>query len=87
MKGFKNNSKTETSLVAQWLRIHLGCKRQGFDRWSGAKIPHAWGQLSLGTTATEARVLWSTHDTTRVRVPQRKIPQDAAKILHAATKT
>ena len=35
-----------TSLVAQWLRIHLPMKGPVFDPWSG-KIPHAAEQLSL----------------------------------------
>ena len=77
----------ETSLVAQWLRIHLGCKRQGFHRWSGTKIPYALGWLNLGTTTAEAGLLWSTHNTTRVCALQRHIKQDATKILHAAAKT
>ena len=30
-----------TSLVVQWLRIHLPIKGHGFDAWSG-KIPQPW---------------------------------------------
>ena len=41
-----------TSLVAQWLRIHLPMQGHGFDSWSG-KIPHATEKLSLCTTTTE----------------------------------
>ena len=41
-----------TSLVVQWLRIHLAMKGHGFNPWSG-KIPHAVEQLSLCKTTTE----------------------------------
>ena len=43
-----------TSLVAQWLRIHLPMQGRGhgFEPWSG-KIPHAVEQLSPCATTTE----------------------------------
>ena len=41
-----------TSLVVQWIRIHLSMQRTWFDPWSG-KIPHAMGQLRPCTTAGE----------------------------------
>ena len=42
----ENRSKDDrgTSLVVQWLRIHLLMQGHGFDPWSG-KITHAEGQL------------------------------------------
>ena len=40
------------SLMVQWLRIHLPSRGHGFDTWS-RKIPHAAGQLSPCSTATE----------------------------------
>ena len=44
---------SETSLMVQWLRIHLPCRGHRFDPWSG-KIPRVSGQLSPCTAATEA---------------------------------
>ena len=43
-----------TFLVVQWLGIHLPKQGHRFDLCSG-KIPHSLGQLSLCTTATEAK--------------------------------
>ena len=45
-----------TSLVAQWIRIHLPMQGTQFDPWSGT-IPHAVEQLSLRATTT-ASMLW-----------------------------
>ena len=42
----------ETSLVAQWLRIHLSMQGTRFEPWS-RKIPHAAEQLSPCATTTE----------------------------------
>ena len=50
IKGIYKNSGT--SLVAQWLRIRLQCRGQGFEPWSG-KIPHAAEQLSPCATTIE----------------------------------
>ena len=41
-----------TSLLVQWLRIHLPVHGTWFDPQSG-KIPHAEGQLSARATTTE----------------------------------
>ena len=49
--------KTETSLVAQWIRIRLPSRGDGFDPWSG-KIPHVAEQPHPCTTTFEP-VLWS----------------------------
>ena len=46
------NSSLGTSLVSQWLRIHLRIQGHRFDPWSG-KIPHAAEQLSWCTTTTK----------------------------------
>ena len=35
-----------TSLVVQWLRIHLAMQARGFNPWSGIKFSHAKEQLS-----------------------------------------
>ena len=42
----------ETSLVVQWIRIHLPMKEHRLDPWSG-KIPHAVEQLSPRATNTK----------------------------------
>ena len=42
----------ETSLVVQWIRIHLPMKEHRLDPWSG-KIPHAVEQLSPCATNTK----------------------------------
>ena len=56
-----------TSLVVQQLRIRLAMQRQSSIPGQGTKIPQASEQLSQ-------------HATTRVHVPQQKIPQDTTKI-------
>ena len=45
-----------TSLVAQWIRIHLPMQETQSDPWSGT-IPHAVEQLSPRATTT-ASMLW-----------------------------
>ena len=47
-----NISNTGTSLVVQWLRIHLPMQGHRFNPWS-RKIPHASEQLSPCATTTE----------------------------------
>ena len=42
-----------TSLVVQWLRIHLAMRRRGWIPGQGTKIRHAVEQLSLHAAATE----------------------------------
>ena len=44
--------KIKTSLVAQWLRIHLPMQKLRFNPWS-RMIPHAVGQLSPNAASTE----------------------------------
>ena len=44
--------RQRASLIVQLVKIHLQCRRQEFDPWSG-KIPHAAGKLDPYTTATE----------------------------------
>ena len=46
----KDNAKT--SLVVQWLRIHLEMLGTWFNPWSG-KIPHTMEELSPCATTTE----------------------------------
>ena len=87
--------KKGTSLIVQWLRIHLPV--QGMWVWSlpgwGTKIPHAVGQLSPHTTTTELAcsragapqlesLYASTTEPTRsgARTPQWKTPCAATKI-------
>ena len=41
-----------TSLVVQWIRIHLQMQGPGFDPWAG-RIPHAAEQLSPCATTAE----------------------------------
>ena len=48
---FKSKTKG-TSLVAQWVGIHLTMQETWLDPWSG-KTSHAAGQLSPCATATE----------------------------------
>ena len=55
-----------TSLVVQWLRIHLPVQGMGFNPWFW-KIPHATEQLSLSATTSEARA-------PRPREPQQEKP-------------
>ena len=47
------NRLPETSLVVQWLRIHLPIQGAWVCPWSG-KIPHAEEQRSLCATTTES---------------------------------
>ena len=58
-----------TSLVVQWLGIHLPRQRTWAPSWSG-KVPRAAGQLNPSTTTTEPG-LWnpcsSTREATAVR--------------------
>ena len=51
-KQISKKKINRTSLVAQWLRIHLPMQGHGFEPWSG-KIPHTAEQLSLCATTTE----------------------------------
>ena len=43
----------KTSLVVEWMGIHLPMQAHGFHPWS-QKIPHAVEQLSLRTTTAES---------------------------------
>ena len=47
------NYTQRTSLVVQWLKIHLPVRDHGFDPWS-RKMPHVTEHLSPCTTTTEA---------------------------------
>ena len=55
-----------TSLLIQWIRIHLLMQGHGFSSWS-RKIPHAMGQLSPCTPTTEPMGCnaWSPSSTAR----------------------
>ena len=53
--GLILNLWTGTSLLVQWLRIHLPTQRHEFNPWSG-KNPHASEQLSPGATTAEVRM-------------------------------
>ena len=75
-----------TSLVAQWLRIHLPVQGHGFQPWSG-KIPHAAEQgsrgpclLSLHSRAREPQLL--KPPPSRAHVPQLLSPRAATAEAH-----
>ena len=77
------NSKTGTSQVVQWIRIHLPMQGTWCDPWSG-KIPHAAEQLTRATQLLKPMhlepVLYnrrSHHNEERVHCNQR-----AARVLH-----
>ena len=59
-----SNQYSRTSLVVQWLRIHLPMQGTWFHLWSG-KIPLAWGQLTHYAATTEAHKPWSPSSKTR----------------------
>lgn len=46
------------------VKMALQCRGDWSIPGLGTKTPNAVGQLSLQTTTTEARVLWSPRDTT-----------------------
>ena len=65
---------TRTSLVAQWLRIHL--PMQGTRVWALVqKIPHAAEQLSLHSRAREPQLLSLRATTTEAHMPRARAPQ------------
>ena len=73
--------KKGTSLVAQWLRIHLPMQGHGFEPWS-RKIPHAVEQLtpapqilSLCSRAREPQLLSPCATTTEACTPRARAPQ------------
>ena len=68
-----------TSLVAQWLRIHLAMRDVGSIPGRGT-----WSLSSWSLCPVEQLSLCAA---TRVHVPKRKIPREAAKISSAAAKT
>ena len=48
-----------TSLVVQWLRIHLAIRGCGFDPWLEAKIPTCHGATNPQSSNYWACALWS----------------------------
>ena len=60
------NPGSGTSLVAQWIRIHLPVQGTQAHPWSG-KIPHFLEQLSLCATVTEVQAPQSPKATTTER--------------------
>ena len=50
------DSEIQTSLVVQWLRLHLPMQGRRFDPWSG-KIQHAAEQWNLSATTSESTSL------------------------------
>ena len=70
---YLNKTKQKASLVVQWLRITLQCRRHWFDPWS-RKTWHTSRQLSLCATSNEP-VLWSPGTTTTgALAPQQEKP-------------
>ena len=76
LKTFIEKVKGGTSLVVQWLRIHLAMR--GMCVWSLVR--------ELGAHIHQA-VTKPAYCNWRVRELQQQIPHGASKTLHAATKT
>ena len=63
LKLVKENDQEKegrTSLVVQWLRIHLPVQGDGFNLWPG-KMPHATEQVSLGARTMKPLSLGPAH--------------------------
>ena len=78
-----------TSLVAQWLTIHLPMQGTQFEPWSWSKIPHASEELSACAATTEpmchnywACALEPASHTAEPAMPQLLKPVHLEPVLH-----